>query len=156
VNIDLGLLNHTTLISVYPYWLDTIGLVNLGLLQALVIVPMLVQSYLDAFLATVVEVKDSLHASPRVLFRCYFSSRPTSRSSLALVPLVVRSAPPMLEDFPSRHAAALPLDSLESDSYIYILRRPRVESLPFVLLHFCIIIPLYDCYYVSCRLCIVG
>jgi len=26
----------------------------------------------DAFLATIVEVKDSLRASPRVLFRCYF------------------------------------------------------------------------------------
>jgi len=61
---------------------------------------MLVQSCLDAFLAAVVEVMDSLRASPRVLFRCYFSSRPTSRSSLALVPLVVRSVPPMLEDLP--------------------------------------------------------
>jgi len=58
------------------------------------IVPMLVQSCLDAFLATVVEVKDSLRAPPRVLSRCCFPSRPTSRSSLALVPLVVRSAPP--------------------------------------------------------------
>jgi len=55
---------------------------------------MLVQSCLDAFLATVVEVKDSLRAPPRVLSRCCFPSRPTSRSSLALVPLVVRSAPP--------------------------------------------------------------
>ena len=36
----------------------------LGLLQALVVVPMLVQSCLDAFLAAVVEVKDSLRASP--------------------------------------------------------------------------------------------
>ena len=77
------------------------------------IVPMLVQSCLDAFLAAVVEVKDSLRASPRVLSRD-FSSRPTSRLSLALVPLVVRSAPPMLEDFPSRHMAVLPFDSLES------------------------------------------
>ena len=51
------------------------------------IVPMLVQSCLDAFLAAIVEVKDSLRASPRVLFRCVFSSRPTSRSSPAPVPL---------------------------------------------------------------------
>ena len=51
------------------------------------IVPMLVQSCLDAFLATIVEVKDSLRASPRVLFRCVSSSRPTSRSSPAPVPL---------------------------------------------------------------------
>ena len=48
---------------------------------------MLVQSCLDAFLAAIVEVKDSLRASPRVLFRCVFSSRPTSRSSPAPVPL---------------------------------------------------------------------
>jgi len=143
VNIDLGLLNHKTLISVYPYWLDTIGLVYLGLLQALVVVPMLMQSCLDAFLAAVVEVKDSLRASPRVLFRCYFSSRPTSRLSLALVPLVVRSAPPMFEDFPSRHMAVLPLDSLEST--IYILRRPRAESLPFVLLHCYTTTSLHNC-----------
>ena len=34
-----------------------------------------------------VEVKDSPRASPRVLFRCVFSSRPTSRSSPAPVPL---------------------------------------------------------------------
>ena len=67
--------------------MDTIGLVYLGLFQALVVVPMLVQSYLDAFLAAVVEVKDSLRASPRVLFHCCFFSRPTSRSSLAPVPL---------------------------------------------------------------------
>jgi len=80
---------------------------------------MLVQSCLDALLAAIVEVKDSLRASPRVLF-CYFFSRPMSRSSLALVPLVVRSVPPILEDFPSRHTAVLPLDSLESA--IYILR----------------------------------
>ena len=51
------------------------------------IVPMLVQSCLDAFLAAIVEVKDSLRASPRVLFRCVSSSRPTSRSSPAPVPL---------------------------------------------------------------------
>jgi len=106
------------------------------------IVPMLVQSCLDAFLATVVEVKDSLRASPRVLFRCYFSSRPTSRSSLALVPLVVRSVPPILEDFPGRHTAVAP--RLPRIGPIYILRRLRVESLPFVLLHFCITTPLYD------------
>jgi len=48
---------------------------------------MLVQSCLDAFLAAIVEVKDSPRASPRVLFRCVFSSRPTSRSSPAPVPL---------------------------------------------------------------------
>ena len=48
---------------------------------------MLVQSCLDAFLAAIVEVKDSLRASPRVLFRCAFSSRPTSCSSPAPVPL---------------------------------------------------------------------
>ena len=88
--------------------MDTVGLDYLGLLQALVVVPMLMQSCLDAFLAVVVEVKDSLHASHRVLFRCYFSSRPTNRSSLALVPLVVRSAPPILEDVPSRHTAVAP------------------------------------------------
>ena len=52
-----------------------------------VVVPMLVQSCLDALLAAVVEVKDSLRASPRVLFRCVSSSRPTSRSSPAPVPL---------------------------------------------------------------------
>ena len=51
------------------------------------IVPMLVQSCLNAFLAAIVEVKDSLRASPRVLLRCCFSSRPTSRSSPAPVPL---------------------------------------------------------------------
>jgi len=106
----------------------------------------------DAFLATVVEVKDSLRASPLVLFCCYFSSRPTSRSSLALVPLVVRSAPPILKDFPSRHTAVLPLDSLESVIYIYILRRPRVECLPFVLLHLYLTTSLHDCCYVHCRL----
>jgi len=81
----------------------------------------------DAFLATVVEVNDSLRASPRVLFRCYFSSRPTSRSSLALVPLVVRSVPPILEDFPSRHMAVLPLDSIESVIYIYTAETARGE-----------------------------
>jgi len=150
---DLGLLNHKTLISVYPYWLDTVGLVYLGLLQALVVVPMLVQSCLDAFLATVVEVKDSLRASPRVLFRCYFSSRPTSRSSLALVPLVVRSAPPMLEDFSGRHTAVAPRPP--RIGYIYILRRPRAESLPFVLLHFYITTSLHDCFYGSCRFRVV-
>jgi len=93
VNIDLKLRNRKMLNSVYrlivlyPSCLGTIGLVYLGLLQALVVVPMLVQSCLDAFLATVVEVKGSPRASPRVLFRCCFSSRPTSRSSLAPVPL---------------------------------------------------------------------
>jgi len=34
---DLGLLNHKTLISVYPYWLDAIDIDYLGLLQALVV-----------------------------------------------------------------------------------------------------------------------
>jgi len=116
------------------------------------IVPMLVQSCLDAFLAAIVEVKDSPRASPRVLFRCYFSSRPTSRLSLALVPLVVRSAPPTLEDFPSRHMAVLPLDSLES----VILRGPRAESSPFVLLHCYTTMSLHNWCYVRCPLCIVG
>jgi len=125
VNIDLELLNHTTLISVYPYWLDTTGLVYLGLLQALVVIPMLVQSYRDAFLATVMEVKESLCASPQVLFRCCFSSRPTSRSSLALVPLVVRSAPPILEDFPSRHMAVAPRLPRIGPLYIYCGDRAR-------------------------------
>jgi len=41
----------------------------------------------DVFLAAIVELKDSLRASPLVLFRCVFSSRPTSRSSPAPVPL---------------------------------------------------------------------
>ena len=87
---------------------------------------MLVQSYLDAFLATVVEVKDSLRASSRVLSRCcFFSSRPTSRSSLALVPLVVRSAPPILEDFPSRHTAVAP--RLPRIGYIYTAVTARGE-----------------------------
>ena len=125
MNIDLELLYHKTLISVYPYWLDTIGLVYLGLLQALGIVPMLVQSCLDAFLTTVVEVKDSLRACPRVLFRCCFFSRPTSHSSLALVPLVVRSALPMLEDFLSRHTAVAPRLPRIGLLYIYCGDRAR-------------------------------
>ena len=59
VNIDLKLRNRKMLNSVYrlivlyPSCLGTIGLVYLGLLQALVVVPMLVQSCLYAFLATV-------------------------------------------------------------------------------------------------------
>jgi len=90
------------------------------------IVPLLVQSCLDAFLAVVVEVKDSLRASPRVLFRCcFFSSRPTSRSSLALVPLVVRSAPPILEVFPSRHTAVAPRLPRIGLLYIYWGDRAR-------------------------------
>jgi len=171
---DLRLLNRKTLISVYPYWLDTIGLVYLGLLQALVVVPVLVQSCLDASLATIVEVKDSLRASPRVLSPyCYFSSRPTSRSSLALVPLVVRSAPPDSRgpagstfggghSTPSyRLSAYVPHDprvvSFSGPAcpsfFICILRRPRAECLPFALLHLCITMSLHDCFYGSCRLC---
>ena len=114
VNIDLKLLNHKELISVYPYWLDTIGLVYPGLLRALVVVPMLVQSCLDAFLAAVVEVKDSLRASPRVLFRCCFSSRPTSRSSLAPVPLGSAIFPSELSKTSRVDIRLRPLDSLES------------------------------------------
>jgi len=107
--------------------LDAVGLDYLGLLQALVVVPMLVQSCLDAFLAVVVEVKDSLRASPRVLFCGYFSSRPTSRSSLALVPLVVRSVPPMLEDFPGRHTAVTPRLPRIGPIYIYTAETARGE-----------------------------
>jgi len=120
-----------------------------------VVVPMLVQSCLDAFLVTVVEVKDSLRASPRVLFRCYFSSRPTSRSSLALVPLVVRSAPPMLEDFPSRHTAVAPRLPRIGPIYIYTAETARGElnlrSATF--LHYYTSV---WCCYVSCHLCVVG
>ena len=111
VNIDLKLRNRKMLNSVYrlivlyPSCLGTIGLVYLGLLQALVVVPMLVQSCLDAFLASVVEVKGSLRASPRVLFRCCFSSRPTSRSSLAPVPLGSTIFPSDARGPPGWHSA---------------------------------------------------
>ena len=75
---------------------------------------MLVQSYLDAFLATVVKLKLSLRASPRVLFRCCFSSRPTSRSSLAPVPLGSTIFPSELSRTSRVDIRLRPLDSLES------------------------------------------
>ena len=102
-----------------------------------------------------VEVKDSLRASPRVLFRCCLSSRPTSRSSPAPVPLGST-----LTSLGPRAARPRVVSSFRAHVpfvfFIYILRGLRVESLPFVLLHCYITTSLHDCYYVRCRLCIVG
>ena len=114
------------------------------------IVPMLVQSCLDAFLAVIVEVKDSLRASPRVLFRCVFSSRPTSRSSPAPVPL--DSTLSSLGPRAARPASRLFFRAHVPFVFLYLLRRPRAESLPFVLLHFYITMSLHNWYYVRCHL----
>ena len=110
------------------------------------IVPMLVQSCLNAFLATVWKAKDSPRASPRVLF-CYFVSRPTSRSFPAPVPrcstltsLGPRAARPASRLFVQGPRALRRL--------ITLLRGPRAESLPFVLLHCYITTSLHDCFYV--------
>jgi len=70
---------------------------------------------LCSYLAVVAEVKDSLRASLRVLLCRRFSPRPTSRSSLAPVPLGSTLSPPILRT--SQVDIRLrPLGSLESPS----------------------------------------
>ena len=103
-----------------------------------------------------VEVGDGLRASPRVLFRCVLSSRPASRSSPAPVPLGgalaslgPRAARPASRLFFRVHVPFVFF-------YIYTLRRPRAESLPFVLLHCYTTIFLHNWCYVRCHLYIVG
>ena len=117
------------------------------------IVPMLVQSCLDAFLATVWKLRTAPAPLPescsvvssRLGLRAVRSQRPYR--------LVVRICP-------SAHVPHDPrvvsFSGSTYPSFFYILRRPRAENLPFVLLHCYTTTSLHDCCYVHYRIRIVG
>ena len=117
-----------------------------GLLWALVVVPMLVQSCLDAFLAAVWKLRTAFAPLPESCCAAVSSFGPRAVRPQRPYRLVVRYVPrPTCRT--TRESSLLQGPRALRLS-INILRRPRAESLPFVLLHCYTTTSLQDCFYV--------
>ena len=110
---------------------------------------MLVQSCLNAFLATVWRLRTAPAPLPE---SCSTASRLGPRAVRPQRPyrLIVRLS---LGPRAARPASRLFVQGPRAlRCLINLLRGPRAESLPFVLLHCYITKSLHDCYYVRCHL----
>ena len=116
---------------------------------------MLVQSCLDAFLATVWKLRTAFAPLPESCSAV--SSRLGLRAARPQRPyrFVVRCRPSAHVPHDPR-VVSFSGPTCPSFFFIYILRGLRVECLPFVLLHFYITMSLHNWCYVRCPLCIAG